>query len=300
MRPHATSKPTYQPYKPIYTIQTNTPIFTSTQQSTPVFTLQTYKPTYPTNNKPSMTTRKAYKPIFNFHSTRQPYTTTTLVTSTRRTTKKPPYTGPPTYKPTYRPGFHLTPTRPMYSTKPVPTYSTTPSIYKPTFKPAVLATFKPEISFTASNQYMNTTTTKNPFPIYPFPILPDFDPVTKPSTKPSDEDLDAVIIEAGEDTTTETADITIPGIEGVAIPGSADAMVEYVTSIMNQLRVILPFSEDSTDQESAQSMAAISTVVGLPMLTGVLAALGAGPAVVIAVAWLLPIGLLMVTPGFVG
>ena len=147
---------------------------------------------------------------------------------------------------------------------------------------------------------MNTTTTKNPFPIYPFPILPDFDPVTKPTTKPSDEDLDAVIIEAGEDTTTETADITIPGIEGVAIPGSADAMVEYVTSIMNQLRVILPFSEDSTEQETAQGMAAISTVVGLPMLTGVLAALGAGPAVVIAVAWLLPIGLLLVVPGVAG
>jgi hypothetical protein len=61
-------------------------------------------------------------------------------------------------------------------------------------------------------------------------------------------------------------------------------MVEYVTSIMNQLRVILLYSEDSKDQETAQGMAAISTVVGLPMLTGVLSALGAGPAVVIAVA----------------
>jgi hypothetical protein len=198
----------YKPYKPIYTLQTIKPTspmypndqpihhFFNTkptfspiiyQESTtgnilkPVYTLQTYKPTYPTNHKLTIQTSKTYKPIYNFQSTSQPSTTTTTVTTTKQTTKKPAYTGPSTYKPTYRPGFHLTPTRPMYSTKPVPTYSTTPSQYKPTFKPAVLATFRPTLSFTDSLQYMNITTTKNPFLTYPFPILPDFDPVT-PST----------------------------------------------------------------------------------------------------------------------
>ena len=77
-------------------------------------------------------------------------------------------------------------------------------------------------------------------------------------------------------------------------------MVEYVASIMNQLRSILLLNEDGSEQDMAQGMAAISTVVGLPMITGVLAAIGVGPAVVIAVAWLLPIGLLMVVPGVAG
>ena len=109
-----------------------------------------------------------------------------------------------------------------------------------------------------------------------------------------------MIIEAGESTTTESVDITIPGLDGIAIPGSAESIAEYVTSIVNQLRSLLLFSEDGSEQEMAQGMAAISTVVGLPMLTGVLSAVGAGPAVVIAVAWLLPIGLLMLVPGVAG
>ena len=251
-----------------------------------------------------MTTRKFYKPIYDFQSTTLPITTapSTPATNTKPTTTKPAYTGPPTYKATYRPGFHLTPTKPIYSTQPVPTYPTTPSLYKPTFKPAVLATFKPTIIFSSNIQYMNTTTTKNPFPTYPFPILPDFDPVTPSTTTalPGGEGLDAVIIEAGESTTTESVDITIPGLDGIAIPGSAESIAEYVTSIVNQLRSLLLFSEDGSEQEMAQGMAAISTVVGLPMLTGVLSAVGAGPAVVIAVAWLLPIGLLMLIPGVAG
>ena len=260
-----------------------------------LITLSPIQSTYP--NKPPITTRKPYKPIYNFLSTMQPQTSTT--TTTKHTTTKPAYTGPPTFKPTYRPGFHLTPTQPAYSTRPVPVYSTTTSAYKPTIKPAVLATFKPTLSVISITQHSNTTTTKNPFPTFSFPVLPDFDPVT-PSTTTTEEDLNAVIIDAPIETTTEVADITIPGLDGVAIPGSADAMVEYVASIMNQLRSILLLNEDGSEQDIVQDMAAISTVVGLPMITGVLAAIGAGPAVVIAVAWLLPIGLLMVVPGVAG
>ena len=285
MRPNPTNKPN----SPIYTLQTSRPIIVTTK---PVFTLQTMQPTYP--NKPSITTRKPYKPIYNFLSTMQ-----STITTTKHTTTKPKYTGPPTYKPTYRPGFHLTPTQPSYSTRPVPVYSTTTSAYKPTIKPAVLATFKPTLSVISNTQHINTTTTKNPFPTFPFPVLPDFDPVT-PSTTTTKEDLNAVIIDVAIETTTEVADITIPGLDGVAIPGSTDAMVEYVASIMNQLRSILLLNEDGSEQDMAQGMAAISTVVGLPMITGVLAAVGVGPAVVIAVAWLLPIGLLMVVPGVAG
>ena len=286
MRPNPTNKPN----NPIFTLQTTRPIIVTTK---PVYTLQTIKPMLP--NKTTITTRKPYKPIYNFFSTMQP---SSSIKTTRYTTSKPAYTGPPTYKPTYRPGFHLTPTQPTRPTRPVPVYSTTTSAYKPTIKPAVLATFKPTLSVISNTQQPNTTTTKNPFPTYPFPVLPDFDPVT-PSTT-TVEDLNVVIIEADIETTTVVADITIPGLDGVAIPGSADAMVEYVTSIMNQLRSLLLFAEDGSEQDMMQGMAAMSTVVGLPMITGMLSALGAGPAVVIAVAWLLPIGLLMVVPGIAG
>ena len=48
------------------------------------------------------------------------------------------------------------------------------------------------------------------------------------------------------------------------------------------------------------TLASLATVLGLPMLTGSLVRAGLGPATVIAVAWLLPIGTLMVVPGVAG
>ena len=47
-------------------------------------------------------------------------------------------------------------------------------------------------------------------------------------------------------------------------------------------------------------LATLATVLGLPMLTGSLALAGLEPATVIAVAWLMPIGALMVVPGVAG
>ena len=54
------------------------------------------------------------------------------------------------------------------------------------------------------------------------------------------------------------------------------------------------------NQYTAEGMAAITTMVGLPLLTGILSVLGAGPILVIAVAWLLPIGGLMLGTWYMG
>ena len=53
-------------------------------------------------------------------------------------------------------------------------------------------------------------------------------------------------------------------------------------------------------QDTAKGLAVITTMVGLPLLTGILSVLGAGPVLVIAVAWLLPIGGLMLVHGVAG
>ena len=51
--------------------------------------------------------------------------------------------------------------------------------------------------------------------------------------------------------------------------------------------------------EAIDSVVAMSSMIGLPVLTGMLAILGAAPAVVISVAWILPVGALILAPGIV-
>ena len=73
-------------------------------------------------------------------------------------------------------------------------------------------------------------------------------------------------------------------------PGTFKPTLSYI------LQVPTTKSPLPTGQEAPPSLAAITTMVGLPLLTGMLSALGVGPVVVIAVAWLLPLGALMVMP----
>ena len=67
---------------------------------------------------------------------------------------------------------------------------------------------------------------------------------------------------------------------------------EYVTMTMEDILGLVIPGDDTMD-----GMVAMSTMIGLPVITGMLAILGAAPAVVISVAWLLPVGALILAPG---
>ena len=78
-----------------------------------------------------------------------------------------------------------------------------------------------------------------------------------------------------------------------------DSWAEYlIESIEKIIRMLLPGLSSSEPQ--SYSIASVATVLGLPMLTGSLVLAGLGPLIVIAVAWLAPIGALMVLPGAAG
>ena len=78
-----------------------------------------------------------------------------------------------------------------------------------------------------------------------------------------------------------------------------NSWAEYlIESIEKIIRMLLPGLSPTGPQ--SYSMASLATVFGLPMLTGSLVLAGLGPLIVIAVAWLAPIGALMVLPGAAG
>ena len=341
-QPHfPTTKPTYRPTFTLIPFNTqpppNRPQFTTTR---PTFT--TTRSTRPTPRPPTVvteptsgagvTTPQSYTPQFN-----------PLFTETRPTSKNPSSTtsnrlpfsypsSPFAYKPTYRPGFHMTPTQPSNFNGKYPTRSTPKSPYKPTFKPAILATFAPSISISSLLPFSNFSTTPRPnrpypFATYPFPILPDFDPITNkpaefidsiqaastasptyyPSTSPSS--TTGVTQTTATTTTTTTTTpvpdvVTIPGLPGVAIPSTPAAWVEYIIAGINELtgffRASLIFTQSAEGQQSSKDVGALTAVLGLPLVTGGLSILGAGPAAVIAVVWLLPVASLLLLPGLAG
>ena len=353
-----TNKPNFPPTRPpVYKFppyEANQPHFPTTNKPTyrPTFTLIPFNtrppPTHPTRptQKPTTvvteptsgagtTTPQSYTPQFN-----------PLFTETRPTSKQPssgstsnrlPFSYPSSpfsYKPTYRPGFHMTPTQPTNFNGNRPTRTTPKSPYKPTFKPAILATFAPSLSISSLLPFSNMTTTARPnrpypFATYPFPILPDFDPITNkpaefidsilpaastvspsyyPSSTSSSSTTGVTQTTATTTTTTTTTPVpdvvTIPGLPGVAIPSTPSAWVEYIIAGIRELsgffRASLLFTQSSEGQHASKDVGALTAVLGLPLVTGGLSILGAGPAAVIAVAWLLPVASLLLLPGLAG
>ena len=241
--------------------------------------------------RPSYSTQ-TFRPIHILLTTKQTTTTTTQ-------SSRPLYTGPPTYKPTYKPGVHLTPARPAPPTRPLVTRPTPTAIYKPTFKPAVLATFRPTLGWVEPVESSSSSSVT--LPTYPFPILPEFDPVT--AATPATSTASPATPQPGVVTirTTQPAAVTIAGLEGVGIPASPAAALHYLTVMVDQIRALLApalqLAGEQYSQADEHSLAMAATVVGLPLTTGLLSALGAGPAIVIALAWLAPLALLLTVPG---
>jgi len=294
-----------KPTRPIFSATPSTPIkpaLTFTSSVGHFSTQPTYKPTtQPTYRPPIIPS--TFKPVI----VTVPTTSSTQVRPTR-----PPYTGPPTYKPTYKPGFHLTPTPlPTFPTVTTTTVSTTPNPYKPTFKPATLATFRPTLPWFSPNPEQiiteKTTTPRNPLPSYPFPILPQFDPSTAKPTVLEDTTMTTTTTTTTQITTATTTSnypvLNIAGLDGVAIPASAEALEFYIVTmtekIGNLIGAVVPGSEESS-QDTAQTFAAVSTVVGLPLATGLMSLLGVGPAIIIGLSWLAPLILLITVPSLAG
>ena len=341
-RPHfPTTKPTYRPTFTLIPFNTK-PVPSRPQFTTTRPTLATTRPTRPTprpptvvtepTSGPGITTPQSYTPQFNplFTETRPTSKLPSTSTSNRLPFSYP--SSPFSYKPTYRPGFHLPATLPSHFNTNLPTRSTPKSPYKPTFKPAILATFAPSISISSLLPFSNTSTTARPnrpypFATYPFPILPDFDPITnKPaefidsiqvastatptyfpptSSSSTTATTQTTVTTTTSTTTTPVPDVvTIPGLPGIAIPSTPSAWVEYITAGINELtglfRDSLLFTQSSEGQEASKDVGALTAVLGLPLVTGGLSMLGAGPAAVIAVAWLLPVASLLLLPGLAG
>ena len=98
--------------------------------------------------------------------------------------------------------------------------------------------------------------------------------------------------------------VTIPGLPGIAIPSTPAAWAEYISAGINEIfglfRASLIFTQSAEGQEASKDVGALTAVLGLPLVTGGLSMLGAGPAAVIAVAWLLPVASLLLLPGLAG
>ena len=320
---------TYPPYT------TSSPFNPTAKPSyKPIYTLLPFSPTkspanlQPTTSHPTVRPTQSYRPQFNplFTSPNDNISSA----STDFTSSLPPTypSGPFSYKPTYRPGFQFTTPNTAFFTPQLSTHSTPKSPYKPTFKPAVLATFAPQISFSSPKPFSNTSTTSTvltpyPFVTYPFPILPDFDPTNKPvefidgiqtptstplyQTLPSTSPATTAATTKPTTITTTTPYpdvVTIPGLPGVAIPSTFGAWTEYFNAAIRELfglfRSALLYGQSAEGQEATEDMGALTAVVGLPLVTGALSLLGAGPAAVIAVAWLLPVASLLLLPGLAG
>ena len=230
------------------------------------FPAETYQPTPP----PTSVSVQSYKPVFNFLFTER--TKPTTIKPTLTTTEA-------TYRPTYRPGDHLTQTVSMSSSS-----STAVSVHLSTsLKPT-----SPSVQV-----QLDKTTTK------PIQIQMQNKPVNvKPNKKPIETDLHSLSQEASaviaEDNinTTNTA--------------ATQTWLEYFKFVAeNFLSIFLQSphvtsADDDHEPDLSPDLASLATVLGLPMLTGSLALAGLGPAVVIAVAWLLPVGALMVVPNIAG
>ena len=97
----------------------------------------------------------------------------------------------------------------------------------------------------------------------------------------------------------ETTDTTRVEIEDLDVESPEDNAVTDFTEMMELMTNNLqPLFENSLImEEMLERLAALITLVGLPAITGLVSVLGAGPALVILIAWLLPAGVLLTLPG---
>ena len=78
---------------------------------------------------------------------------------------------------------------------------------------------------------------------------------------------------------------------------TTDQNLDLVLTVEDMIDLVLDNMIPGDD--AIDGVVAMSTMIGLPVLTGMLAILGAAPLVVISVAWLLPVGALILAPGIV-
>ena len=97
----------------------------------------------------------------------------------------------------------------------------------------------------------------------------------------------------------ETTDTTRVEIEDLDVEAPEDNAVTDLTEMMELMTNNLqPLFENSLImEEMLERLAALITLVGLPAITGLVSLLGAGPALVILIAWLLPAVVLLTLPG---
>ena len=80
---------------------------------------------------------------------------------------------------------------------------------------------------------------RNTLPSYPFPILPQFDPSSTTTTTATTATFSETTKSTVTSTTINPGDlpaVTIPGLDGVAIPASSEALLFYISSMTEQIR----------------------------------------------------------------
>ena len=84
-----------------------------------------------------------------------------------------------------------------------------------------------------------TTTPRNPLPSYPFPILPQFDPSTAKPAVLEDTTMTTTTTTTTQITTATTTSnypvLNIAGLDGVAIPASAEALEFYIVTMTEKI-----------------------------------------------------------------
>ena len=303
-----TTTPSTQSYRPLFNFLFTQKTTTRMPAQIPGETRPTYHPMVTFTQSLSSQT---YKPIAYFSKE-----TTTTKTPEGLSYRPETYFTPENSntRVTYGPVINFSqdtapPTRPSYGSVihfSQPTHSSeNPNYTIPPTRPAMIVQ-NTEPSVLSSSVYSSTTvrttrstpipTTALPSPTMSLEVIP---PVTPPVTPEEALDTDPLFLSPWKpgEPTEENEDSFVDNASSTTDVNNTWA--EYlIESIEKIIRMLLPGLSPTGPQ--SYSMASLATVFGLPMLTGSLVLAGLGPLIVIAVAWLAPIGALMVLPGAAG
>ena len=242
------------------------------------------------SQKPSISSSQSYKPVFNFLFTKRIKESSTKPTATIKTFKptirfdsksssRKTTSARPTFKPTLRistPVLHST------SEKTTETAST-----KVTFRPTRRIS---TATTTSVKQFLPTITVGKIEVLSTAAISKKITTTARPSTLKS-ETSEVELVELTTNISTAShSSLVAAGTEESPVLEFFRSSLETIISLMFPVRHSLP------DSSPKLSLSYIAMVLGMPVVTGAMFLLGLSPAHVIATAWLIPVGALMILP----